>query len=283
MEERYVDTQDGRVFAWSVGAREGGRDDLLVLHGFPTCSRDFDRVVESLAEDRRVVGFDFLGFGMSAKPATFGYSLMEQADVAIAVARAFDVRRAHVFAHDMGTSVLTELLARRERALLPFEIASYVLMNGSVHIELASLTVGQKLLKSPLGPLFARINNARTFKAQLRRVFAKKPTAAELEAMWTLASRDDGVLRFPAIIRYTEERSRFRARWIGALERCELPALVAWGRKDPVAVEAIARALAEEIPGAKLVLWDDLGHYPQVEDPARVAAVVGEFFKALRA
>lgn len=282
MRERYVETRDGRVFAWSAGETREGESDLLLLHGFPTSSRDFDGVVESLAKDRRVVGFDFIGFGMSAKPVTFGYSLMEHADVAIAVARAFDLRRAHVFAHDIGTSVLTELLARRERDLLPFEIASYVLMNGSVHVELASLTVGQKLLRSRLGPLFARINNARTFKAQLRRVFAKPPSDAELDAMWTLASRDDGVLRFPQIIRYVEERKRFRARWIGALERCDLPALVAWGRKDPIAVEPIARALAEEIPGAKLVFWDDLGHYPHVEDPARVASVVGDFFKALR-
>jgi pimeloyl-ACP methyl ester carboxylesterase len=278
--ERFVDTPDGRVFAWSEGETKAGGADALLLHGFPTSSHDFGGVLPALARDRRVVGFDFIGFGRSAKPAGFGYSLMEQADVAIAVARAFGVERANVLSHDMGTSVLTELLARRERGLLPFAIDRYVLMNGSVHIELASLTVGQKLLKSPLGPLFARANNARTFKAQLRRVFAKPPSDEELDVMWKLASQDDGVLRFPQIIRYTEERARFRARWIGALERCDLPALVAWGARDPVAVLAIARALASEIRGSRLVIWEDLGHYPQVEDPERVAAEVSAFFRA---
>jgi pimeloyl-ACP methyl ester carboxylesterase len=82
----------------------------------------------------------------------------------------------------------------------------------------------------------------------------------------------------PALIRYTEERARHRRRWIGALERLDVPALVAWGRQDPVAVMPIADQLAHEIPGAERETWDDLGHYPQVEDPARVAAAVLGFW-----
>lgn len=67
----------------------------------------------------------------------------------------------------------------------------------------------------------------------------------------------------------------------GALTRLDVPALVAWGMKDPVARSAIADALAGEIPGAKRVSWEDLGHYPQVEDPARVAEVVGDFLRGV--
>src|SRR5262249_51031505 len=152
-------------------------------------------------------------------------------------------------------------LARRERRLLPLEIASLVLMNGSVHIELAQLTVGQRVLKSPLGPLFARLNNRSTFKAQLRRVFARPPSDEELDSMWALVEREDGTQRLAQTIRYTEERARFRRRWIGALERFDRPALVAWGRKDPVAVLAIAEQLAREIPGCDMTLWNELGHY----------------------
>ncbi len=180
----------------------------------------------------------------------------------------------------MGTSVATELLARRERGLLPIDLASFVLMNGSVHIELAHLTFGQQILKSPLGPMFAKLNSRTTFKAQMRRIFARPPNDEELDAMWELVAREDGAARLASIIRYTEERARFRRRWIGALERCDLPALVAWGRRDPVAVMAIAEKLAGEIPGAKFEVWDDLGHYPQCEDPARVAKTVGAFFDA---
>jgi pimeloyl-ACP methyl ester carboxylesterase len=276
---RYVDTPDGRVFCVDDSGDGAARTPVLLLHGFPTSSWDFAEAMALMK--RRVVAFDFLGFGLSDKPAAYGYSLFEQTDVALHVARARGLSRVHVFAHDMGTSVATELLARRERGLLPFELASVTLMNGSVHIELAHLTVGQKILKSPLGPTFARLSSRTTFKAQIRRVFARPPPDAELDVMWDLLSRDDGAARMPSTIRYTEERSRFRARWIGALERCDLPALVAWGRRDPVAVMAIAEKLAGEIPGARFETWDDLGHYPQVEDPARVVKTVAAFWDSL--
>jgi pimeloyl-ACP methyl ester carboxylesterase len=274
---RYVDTPDGRLWAMEMG---NGGVPVLALHGFPTSSWDFAEAIERIARTRRVVTFDFFGFGFSAKPAELGYSIFEQADAAELVARAFGVQRAHVWAHDMGTSVATELCARRERGLLPFSMASLTLMNGSVHIELAQLTIGQRILKTPLGPLFAKLSTRRSFKLQIRRVFAKPPSEAELDAMWDLVQREDGAARLPQIIRYTEERARFRRRWIGALERLDLPALVAWGRKDPVAVLAIAEQLAREIPGAAFETWDDLGHYPQVEDPARVVATVEKFWNS---
>lgn len=274
---RMLETRDGRIFAVELGGGSG--TPVLALHGFPTSSWDFAEAAEVLAASgRRIVLFDFLGFGFSDKPHDAGYSLFEQAEIAIAVARALGVERAHLWAHDMGTSVATELLALRERSLLPFEVASVVLMNGSVHIEMAQPTIGQRLLKSPAGAAFARIARKEIFVAQMRRIFARRPDGAVLDAMWSLLAREDGPLRLPMIIRYMEERVRFRRRWIGALERIDRPVLVAWGAKDPVARMAIGERLARETPGADLVSWDDLGHYPQVEQPARVAATIAEFF-----
>lgn len=278
---RSVDTPDGRVWAVELGQERGGDAPVLVLHGFPTSSWDFAAAIERVARTRRVVAFDFLGYGLSDKPREFAASLFEQADVAQLVARAFGITRAHVWAHDMGTSVATELCARRERGLLPFAMESLVLMNGSVHIELAHLTLGQQVLKSRLGPIFARLNTKLSFKAQMKRVFARPPSETELDAMWALVAREDGTALMPALIRYTEERARFRRRWIGALERLDLPAFVAWGARDPVAVLPIADALAREIPGCERVTWDDLGHYPQVEDPERVASAVTGFWDRL--
>jgi pimeloyl-ACP methyl ester carboxylesterase len=127
------------------------------------------------------------------------------------------------------------------------------------------------------------LNTKATFQAQMKRVFARPPAQAELDAMWALVAREDGMAVMPSLIRYTEERARFRRRWIGALERFDLPALVAWGARDPVAVMPIADALAREIPRCERVTWDDLGHYPQVEDPERVASVVASFWERLAA
>lgn len=274
-----LETADGAVFTVVLGAG-GDAVPVVVLHGFPTSSWDFAAAAERVAAERPVLLFDFLGFGWSDKPAEHGYSLFEQADAACAVVAAAGHRRVHLWAHDMGTSVAAELLARRERGLLPFEVASLTLMNGSVHVEMASPTIAQRILLGPAGPTFARLSSRAVFFAQMRRVFARTPSDAELEGMWTLLCRADGRARLPQIIGYMRERARFRSRWIGALGRLDVPTLVAWGRKDPVAVVAIAERLGREIPGATVTYWPELGHYPQMEDPATVAVAVADFVSA---
>ncbi len=279
---RTIEVPEGRVFVVEIGANgDGAATPVLVLHGFPTSSWDFLDVATLLAEKRRVVLFDFLGFGYSDKPNDYGYSLFEQADVAEAVARACGMTCAHVWAHDMGTSVATELCARRERGLLHFEMESLVLINGSVHIEMASLTLGQHLLLSPLKDIFARVSTKRVFSAQLRRIFGRPVAAEDVDTMWMLLTRENGSRNLPAIMQYVHERTRFRRRWIGALERLDIPALVAWGKKDPVCKMTIAKQLAKEIPNAQLTVWDELGHYPQVEAPELVASTVGDFWDQL--
>ena len=285
---RMLEVPEGRIFVVDLAPERerAGKEasiPLLVLHGFPTSSWDFAEVALAVARDRRVVLFDFLGFGQSDKPSDAGYSLFEQADVALLVARSCGLDRVHLWAHDMGTSVATELLARRERGLCALALESLVLMNGSVHLDMAAPTLGQRILMSPAGGAFARVARRSVFVAQLRRVFAKPPSPETLGQMWDLLAREGGVLRLPAIIRYMEERVRFRRRWIGALERLDLPVLVAWGAKDPVARLAIAERLARDTPGAELVVWDALGHYPQVEDPACVVETVTRFLDRLEA
>lgn len=275
----------GRMLAVSgrdIFVVDEGRADtnLVLLHGFPTSSLDWSRVWDALTARFRVVTLDFPGFGFSAKPADYSYSLLEQADVVETVLRQLGVATAHVVAHDMGTSVLTELLARRAAQLLHFEVDRVALMNGSVHAELAHLTPAQRLLRRRwLGPLFARLASAGTYKLQVRRILGRRDALsdADLEDQFALIRLSDGHLRLPAIMGYYAERIRFRRRWIGALETLDRPALVLWGRRDPVAVPAIAQAVADETPGAELIWMDELGHYPQLEDPSRVAVELVRF------
>jgi pimeloyl-ACP methyl ester carboxylesterase len=270
-----------RVSGLEVFVRDAGAsaaEGVLVLHGFPSSSSDWAHVLPTLCAKRRVLLFDFPGFGLSEKPEAYGYSLFEQADVAVQVARAHGLTRVHVVAHDMGTSVATELLARRERGLLPFELRSLSLLNGSVYLELASLTLSQRLLRSPLGPVFARLSSYRTFRAQLRRIVSASLAEAELEAMWVQLQARDGAKRLPQLIQYLDERTRYAERWHSALRRLDVPTLVVWGRRDPVAVMAIGERLAREVPSAQLVTLET-GHYPMLEDPVAVAAALVSFFE----
>jgi pimeloyl-ACP methyl ester carboxylesterase len=256
---------------------EGSSLPLLVLHGFPSSSRDFVLAMPRLAERRKVVVHDHVGFGESEKPDVYSYSLIEQAEVAIDLWRSLGITKGHLVAHDYGTSVATEILARRLRGMCPIDFASVTLCNGSVHIELAHLTPSQRLLRHPrVGPLFARLASKTVFLAQMRRILGDPDSVPreELDAMWDGMIRARGRAALPRLASYMEERTRFHRRWVGALEALDLPTLVLWGRRDPVAVPAIAEQLAREIPGAKLTWLDDLGHYPMLEAPDRWASAV---------
>ena len=273
------------VFGEQIFTRSEGPDSLepiLFLHGFPTSSFDLRLALPHLSARRRVVVHDHLGFGLSAKPARYSYSLLEQAEVALEVWRQLGVTRGHLVCHDYGTSVGTEILARRRRGTIPVELASVTFCNGSMMLELAKLRLTQKLLRSPAGPLFARFASERIFHAQLRRIFARPDSVPvrELELAWQLMIHDGGRERTAAISCYLDERVRFRPRWIDQLATLELPTHVLWAKKDPIAVPAIAERVAAMVPGAQLTWLEELGHYPMLEAPQQWAEAVLRFIDA---
>ena len=122
-----------------------------------------------------------------------------------------------------------------------------------------------------------RIASERVFRLQLRRILGRQLPPGELGAMWDLMQHRAGIRRLPRLIGYIDERHRFHRRWIGALQHLDVPVLVLWGPRDPVAVPDIARLLAAEIPGARLQWLDGLGHYPQLENPDATASALLDF------
>lgn len=248
------------------------RPTLVILHGYPTSSHDYYRVLDELAAHYRVVVHDHVGFGLSGKPKNYSYSLFEQADTALRLWRKLGVRKAHVFAHDYGTSVATELLARWNRGFRPVHFESMTLCNGSVHIELAKLRVIQKLLRHrTLGPWVARLSSQRVFNRNMRRLW-HDPTALspqDLDTMWQLLTRDEGKAVLPRITQYLRDRALFWHRWVGALQQAELPLSFLWGAEDPITGADVARVHHDEAAGSRLTVLDGVGHYPMLEAPER--------------
>lgn len=274
----------GGVDCFVIDEGDAGADSAtLWLHGFPSSSLDWRGVVDRVDGGGRMLLMDFPGFGFSAKPSSgYSYSLIDQADRLLMMLAARGIKRVDLVAHDMGTSVACELLARREAGLLPVSIGSVVLMNGSVFIEQARLTPSQKLLRSPLGRTYTKLASERVFRWQIRKLLGRPMDDAELTAMWALMRHDDGIRALPQTIVYVGERYRFYTRWTGPLARLDLPARVIWGRRDPVAVPAIGQRLADTIPAAGLDWLDDLGHFPMLEDPKAVVAAIEDFWKRTR-
>ncbi len=101
--------------------------------------------------DADVLAFDFLGFGLSEKPTDHEYTLAWQADAAEELVAREGSPPVFVVAHDMGTSVATELFARQLEGRAKIEISGALLFNGSMLLHRASPTPGQKLLRTRFG------------------------------------------------------------------------------------------------------------------------------------
>ncbi|MEM9553047.1 MAG: alpha/beta hydrolase [Acidobacteriota bacterium] len=269
----YHSIEGHSVFVVDTGADgDSERPTVVLLHGYPTSSHDFYRVIEDLAGAYRVIVHDHLGFGLSDKPRDYSYSLLEQTDVALLVWRRLGVRSAHVVAHDYGTSVATELLARWNRGFRPVALESMTLCNGSVHIELAKLRPIQKLLRNrTVGPWVARLTSQRVFNHNMRRLWFDPDTLTQddLDIMWQLLTRDGGRVVLPRISQYLRDRVLYWHRWVGALQRSGLPLAFLWGAEDPIVGADVAAVHHAEAPGSRLTVLDEVGHYPMLEAPAR--------------
>ncbi|MFI5027829.1 MAG: alpha/beta fold hydrolase [Solirubrobacterales bacterium] len=256
-----------------VRRREGSGPLLVFLHGFPSSSYDW-RELLALRPHSAALAFDCLGFGLSEKPADHVYSLFWQADAAEELVGRSASPPVFLVAHDMGTSVATELMARDLRGELGFELAGALLFNGSMLLHLAKPTFGQHLLRSPLGGLAARLTSERTFRAQFSRVFsAEHPLSpAEAEDQWCLIAHNDGQRIGHRLIHYMGERERFTERWHGAIRDWPGPLTLTWGMRDPVARTEVLEGLRELRPGVETIELEELAHYPQIESPERIAA-----------
>lgn len=256
-----------------VFGRGGAEPLLLFLHGFPSSSYDWRLLLEQ-ESDQAALAPDFLGFGLSEKPRDHEYTLHWQADMVEELVRRHGERRpVFLVAHDMGTSVATELMARDIEGALDMNVTGALLLNGSMIQGAASPTLGQRILRSPLGPVMSRLSSERFFRQQFGSIFsAGHPlTDEEADDQWALICAGGGRTLNHKTIRYMKERFKHAERWHGAIRDWPKPVSIAWGMLDPVATENVLRAVVELRPNAPVTRFEDLGHYPQIEDPGRVA------------
>lgn len=258
------------------GGASAGADPVwcTLLHGFPTSSFDWHRVWNALLAGRRLLAFDFLGFGDSDKPADHDYSIHEQADLAEALWSRHGIATTDLVAHDYGVSVAQELLARQMEGRLRARIERAIFLNGGLYPELHRPQPGQLMLLDPkTGPEIGKLITEETFSRSLLPTFAPshQPSAEDLHAAWESVFRRDGNTIGYRLIRYIHDRRAHRDRWVGALERAPLPRSFVWGMLDPVSGAHMAEAIARGLPDAEIVRLEDVGHWPQLEAAEEVA------------
>jgi pimeloyl-ACP methyl ester carboxylesterase len=275
----------GRMFRFrghDIFMRVGGHGPaILLIHGFPTAGWDWCRVWAGLSAHFTLVAPDLLGFGFSAKPARHDYRMFEQADLCLAALAEAGVTEARLLAHDYGDTVAQELLARVVDGRCPVALRSAVLLNGGLFPETHRPVLTQRLLRSPLGPLVARLLTRDRLAATMRRIGGRSPPDdADIDAFWTLLAADDGRRAMPRLIRYIDERRAHRKRWVGALERTDVPLTLINGIDDPISGGHMVARFRQLVPSATVVELPGVGHYPQIEAPGAVLAAVLAAFGA---
>lgn len=269
---RMFDFEGHRIFYRD----EGAGDALVCIHGYPTASWDWHRLWPDLTRRFRVIAPDLLGFGFSDKPSRHRYSVLEYATLYEKLLASLGVARAHVLAHDLGDTVAQELLARHEErrgAGAPgLALRSVCFLNGGLFPETHRPRTIQRLLAGPLGPILSRLVNERAFGRSFTAVFGPgtQPPPEELRDFWTLISYNRGTRVSHRLIRYMAERRQHRERWVGVLQRTRVPIRLVDGAVDPVSGAHMAARFRELVPGADVVLLENIGHYPQIEDPRGV-------------
>jgi pimeloyl-ACP methyl ester carboxylesterase len=255
---------------------------LTFLHGFPTSSWDWAKVVPGLQSGFRVLCFDFLGFGDSDKPRDHRYSILEQADVTEEVWRQLAIKETGVVAHDYGATVALELMARQIEQALTASVSRFVLLNSALYARLGRPLLVQRLLAKPIiGSLVARAMTERAFVRSFSSVFSSQYPIAESEVRehWQVLQRREGSVPVsPGLAHYLAERKLYAARWEGALERDDIPKTFIWGMSDPRSGAHIAAHLRRRMPTASLRPLPEVGHYPQLEVPDVVVREISAAF-----
>ncbi len=256
---------------------------LLLIHGFPTASWDWRYQWQALSENYFVITMDMLGFGFSAKPQNGDYRIAFQADLQQALLKHLNIQQYSILAHDYGDTVAQELLARdldqngTSNGSKKSSISACILLNGGLFPETHKPVLVQKLLISPLGPLFARLYSYKKLQKTFAHICAKPLSDEELQGFWTLISQQQGLRVFHKLIRYMSERRQFRERWVGALQNTSVPLALINGSADPISGAHMVARYRELVGGENIVQLPGIGHYPQLEDSQTVLAAAQSF------
>jgi len=247
---------------------------IVFLHGQPGSADDWADLMREAAPLGRVVAFDWPGWGEAERPSrdSWDFSAGALATFLAAVLAHLRIRKAHLVMHDIGGVGLLWGAAH------PDALASAVIIDTGVLIDFRWHPVA-RLMRAPiLGDVLLPLVTRLTFRAFVR-YYNPQPRALPREVVdrwwagYSLPTRR-GMLAF---YRATPEKAFERLR--APLTSLDVPALVLWGRHDPAVPVEQAWRQRESFPSAEVVVLDDSGHWPYLDDPNRSAAAVIPFLE----
>ena len=267
---------------YGIYAREypGEGPAVVLMHGFPDNLHLYDRVVPHLVSaGRRVVVFDFLGWGNSDKPRGFPYTADNQARDLAAVVQHLGLEKIVPVAHDAsGPPAIDWALWHPERTAALVLLNTYYGLMPAVRLPEAIFLYSMPVLRNvaPLvsnrfdlfrrlygcqvGRRFIRDEGVRgEFVPLLYRQFAADPSTKE--AFFSLNADLRGAAR---------DRSGAESE----MRSFSRPVRIIFGESDPYLNAGMARHFHDLFPNSELFLLPTARHFPQLDEPEEVAHLI---------
>ncbi|HET7647907.1 MAG TPA: haloalkane dehalogenase [Gaiellaceae bacterium] len=254
---------------------EGTGAPVLLLHGEPTWSFLYRKVIAELAGSARCVAPDYFGFGRSDKPADPGWYTYDAHFLAIErFVRELDLRDLTVVVQDWGGPIGFRLCVEQ-----PQRVARLVVLDTGI----GARAPNDEWLR--FQAYVRRVGTDIDAGWLVRRTLVQ-PVSDEVIAAYDAPFPEPrarvGVVRFPELVATSSDHPSAPA-MLDVRERLrqfEQPALVLFGADDPIFPRRAAEAMAELLPNAELdPPLEGAGHFLQEDRGAEVGRRIAEFLR----
>lgn len=256
---------------------EGPRDDplpIVLIHGTSASLHTWEGWATALRGQRRVIRFDLPGFALTGPNRQNDYSVEAYVRFVTAVVDQLGVQRFVLAGNSLGGQV-----AWATAVALPQRVARLVLVDASGYSPESasvppSLPLGFRIARMPALRVLTQYTLPRSIVGQsVRNVYGDPskvtPELVDLYRDMTLRAGNRQALGRRMDQGYSGE--------VAGLKTLAIPTLILWGGQDRLIPLEFGQRFARDIAGSRLVVFDELGHVPHEEDPARTVAVVKTF------
>ncbi|BCK53500.1 alpha/beta fold hydrolase [Nocardia wallacei] len=278
---RHIDVEGVDVFYRESVPTRPDAPTLLLLHGFPSASHQFRRLIDALGDRYRLLAPDYPGFGNTTAPADFTYTFDRLADITAGFVQRLGLTRFAMYVFDFGAPVGFRLAERH-----PEWIAGLIVQNGNAYEsglsdaarEFTALRPEQEGAEQTIRELLTLSGTRSQYETGV-----PDPTQLSPES-WLL---DQYFLDLPGrqaaqvalAFDYKSNLARY-PRWQAWLREHRPPTLITWGANDPFFPEPGAHAYLADVPGAELHVFDT-GHFALETHAAEIAALTAGFLDRL--
>ena len=276
---KYFNFDGYPIFYYDSSVRDASaasKPTLLLLHGYPTTSIDWLYMRDALEERFHLIAPDYIGYGLSAKPVSFPYTISSQVNMIEQLMNSLELNRFHIMAHDVGDTVAQEFLARQVDGR-KYVIQSTVFLNGGLFPETHRPFFMMKMLKTPIiGVIIQNIIPQSAFGSAINLVFgpSTQRSKQELDEITHLLFYNAPYNLLQQLQCYINERAANRDRWVNAinqvqtLEKNPIRIRLINGPIDPISGKHMVDRYREIIKNPDTcLLAAHIGHYPNLEDP----------------